>query len=228
MEAHVIGFNMWVKAVEKAGTTDPSKVIDAMIGVAVPNLSGGFSAMMPNHHITKPVLIGEIQADGQFNIVSQTPGPVVARSGRRISKGRKDLIADWRAPMSCGNFNVKTGKCGGAARAVAADALHGRAVRAGPRPVVRFAMHGPHHALIVASRCSSLSGAAPALALTPALDGRSAVAENFDGYRGAASRRSPSPASRRAAAPCSTRSRRPAACTRPGDRRCSSRTPPAR
>src|ERR1700735_1995869 len=76
MEAHYIGFNMWVKGVQKAGTTDSDAVIDAMIGVAVPNLSGGYSAMMPNHHITKPVLIGEIQPDGQFNIVSQTPGLV--------------------------------------------------------------------------------------------------------------------------------------------------------
>ena len=59
MEAHYIGFNMWVKAVEKAGTTDPAAVQDALIGVAVPNLTGGYSAMMPNHHITKPVLIGE-------------------------------------------------------------------------------------------------------------------------------------------------------------------------
>ena len=55
-----------VKAVEKAGTTDPTAVQEAIIGIAVPNLSGGYSAMMPNHHITKPVLIGEIQDDGQF------------------------------------------------------------------------------------------------------------------------------------------------------------------
>jgi len=113
MEAHYIGFNMWVKAVEKAGTTDPDAVIDAMIGVAVPNLSGGYSAMMPNHHITKPVLIGEIQADGQFSIVWQTPGLVVGDEWSDYLEGSKDLIADWRAPMSCGNFNVKTGKCGG-------------------------------------------------------------------------------------------------------------------
>ena len=79
MEAHYIGFNMWVKGVEKAGTTDPNAVIDALIGVSVPNLSGGYSALMPNHHITKPVLIGEIQGNGQFNIVSQTPGLVVAQ-----------------------------------------------------------------------------------------------------------------------------------------------------
>lgn len=116
MEAHVIGFNMWVKAVEKAGTTDTSAVIDALIGISVPNLSGGFSAMMPNHHITKPVLIGEIKGDGQFSIVSQTPGLVVGDEWSDYLEGSKDLISDWRAPMSCGNFNVKTGKCGGAGK----------------------------------------------------------------------------------------------------------------
>ena len=113
MEAHVIGFAMWVKAVEKAGSFEPAKVIDAMIGVSVPNLSGGLSAMMPNHHITKPVLIGEIQGNGQFNIVSTTPGTIVAQEWSPYLEGSRDLIADWRAPMSCGNFNVKTGKCGG-------------------------------------------------------------------------------------------------------------------
>ena len=116
MEAHYIGFNMWVKAVQKAGTTDPAKVIDAMIGVAVPNLSGGIATMMPNHHITKPVLIGEIRADGQMNTVWQTPGTVVANEWSPYLEGSKDLIADWRAPLSCGNFNVVTGKCGGASK----------------------------------------------------------------------------------------------------------------
>ncbi|MGE0658541.1 MAG: urea ABC transporter substrate-binding protein [Reyranellaceae bacterium] len=116
MEAHVIGFNMWVKAVEKAGTTDPNAVIDAIIGVSVPNLSGGYSTMMPNHHITKPVLIGEVKADGQFDTVWQTSGLVVGDEWSDYLEGSKDLIADWRAPMSCGNFNVKTGKCGGAGK----------------------------------------------------------------------------------------------------------------
>jgi urea transport system substrate-binding protein len=116
MEAHYIGFNMWVKAVEKAGTTDADKVIDALIGVSVPNLSGGYSTMMPNHHITKPVLIGEIEENGQFNIVSQTPGLIVAQEWSPYLEGSRDLIADWRPPMSCGNFNVRTGKCGGAAK----------------------------------------------------------------------------------------------------------------
>ena len=113
MEAHYIGFNMWVKAVEAAGTIDPDAVIDSIVGVAVPNLSGGMSAMMPNHHITKPVLIGEIQDDGQFEVVWSTSGLVVGDEWSDYLEDSKDLIADWRAPMSCGNFNVASGKCGG-------------------------------------------------------------------------------------------------------------------
>lgn len=113
MEAHYIGFNMWVKAVEAAGTTDTDAVIDAMIGVAVPNLSGGFSAMMPNHHITKPVLVGEIQADGQFETVWQTSGLVPGDAWSDYLPDSAPLISDWRKPMSCGNFNTATGQCGG-------------------------------------------------------------------------------------------------------------------
>ncbi len=113
MEAHYIGFNMWVKAVEKAGTTDPDAVQEAIIGVAVPNLTGGTSAMLPNHHITKPVLIGEIQDDGQFDVVSETSGLVAGDAWSDFLPDSKDIIADWRKPLSCGNYNVKTGKCSG-------------------------------------------------------------------------------------------------------------------
>ena len=113
MEAHYIGFNMWVKAVEAAGTTDSDAVIDALVGVAVPNLTGGYSAMMPNHHITKPVLVGEIQADGQFETVWETPGLVPGDAWSDHLPESAPLISDWRAPMSCGNFNTETGKCGG-------------------------------------------------------------------------------------------------------------------
>ncbi|TWD54214.1 amino acid/amide ABC transporter substrate-binding protein (HAAT family) [Agrobacterium vitis] len=112
MEAAYIGFNMWVKAVEKAGSADPDKVIEALPGVTVPNLSGGYASMMPNHYITKPVLIGEVQENGQFDIVSQTP-EVVGDAWSDYLPDSKDLIADWRMPMNCGNFNVTTGKCGG-------------------------------------------------------------------------------------------------------------------
>lgn len=116
MEATYIGFNMWVKAVEKAGTTESNAVQDALIGVTVPNLSGSYATMMPNHHITKPVLIGKIQEDGQFQVVDETPTTVVADEWSDYLPGSKDLIADWRKPLSCGNFNVKTGKCGGSSK----------------------------------------------------------------------------------------------------------------
>jgi urea transport system substrate-binding protein len=111
MEAHVIGFNMWVKAVEKAGTTDPDKVIDAIVGVEVPNLTGGVSKMLANHHITKPVLIGEIKEDGQFETVSQTDALVPGDAWSKYLDGSKDLIADWK-DLKCGNYNTVTKKCG--------------------------------------------------------------------------------------------------------------------
>ena len=74
MEAHYIGFNMWVKAVEKAKTTNADKVIAALPGIKQANLTGGVSEMLPNHYITKPVFIGEIRADGQFDVVWKTKG----------------------------------------------------------------------------------------------------------------------------------------------------------
>jgi len=114
MEAHYIGFNMWVKAVEKAGTTDTDKVVDAIIGIEAPNLTGGVSKMLPNHHITKPVLIGEIQEDGQFLTVSQTDGLVPGDAWSDYLEGSKDLESDW-IKLKCGNYNTKTKKCLGAA-----------------------------------------------------------------------------------------------------------------
>jgi urea transport system substrate-binding protein len=113
MEATYIGFKMWVKAVEKAGTTDTDAVTDAMIGISVPNLTGGIATMMPNHHLTKPVLIGEIQEDGQFETVWQTEGTVVGDAWSNYLPGSKDLISDWRKPLDCGAYNVKTAKCSG-------------------------------------------------------------------------------------------------------------------
>ncbi|MGE0339807.1 MAG: urea ABC transporter substrate-binding protein [Xanthobacteraceae bacterium] len=112
MEAHVIGFAMWVKAVEKAGSTDPDKVIAALPGIQVPNLTGGISEMLPNHHITKPVFIGEIRGDGQFDVVWNTDKLVPGAAWSPYLDGSKDLVADW-VKLKCGNYNTKTNKCGG-------------------------------------------------------------------------------------------------------------------
>ena len=112
MEAHVIGFQMWIKAVEKAGTTDANAVIDAIVGIEVPNLTGGMSRMLPNHHITKPVMIGEIRGDGQFDVVWQTKDLVPGDAWSDFLEGSRDLEADW-VVKKCGNFNTRTGRCGG-------------------------------------------------------------------------------------------------------------------
>jgi urea transport system substrate-binding protein len=79
MEATYIGLNMWAQAVAKAGTTDTDKVIAAMAGQTF-QAPGGFMSTMDkaNHHLHKPVFIGEVKADGQFNVVWKTKGPVVA------------------------------------------------------------------------------------------------------------------------------------------------------
>ncbi|PSJ23694.1 urea ABC transporter substrate-binding protein [Halomonas sp. ND22Bw] len=122
MEAHYIGFNMWTEAVRKAGTADVDAVKDAIIGVSVPNLTGGYATMMPNHHITKPVLIGEIQDNGQFSIVWETPSTVAGDAWSDYLPGSRDLISDWRAPMRCGNYNVVEGRCGGGADTEVASA----------------------------------------------------------------------------------------------------------
>jgi urea transport system substrate-binding protein len=113
MEATYIGFEMWVKAVEKAGTTEVDAVEQAMIGIAVPNLTGGTAVMNANHHLSKPVLIGEIQDDGQFEVVWQTPDTVIGDAWSNFLPSSKNLISDWTAPISCGNFDVKTAKCSG-------------------------------------------------------------------------------------------------------------------
>jgi urea transport system substrate-binding protein len=112
MEAHYIGFNMWVKAVEKAKTTNADKVIAALPGIKQANLTGGVSEMLPNHYITKPVFIGEIRADGQFDVVWKTKSLVPGQAWSPYLPGSKDLVADW-VKLNCGNYNTVTKTCGG-------------------------------------------------------------------------------------------------------------------
>src|SRR5450631_4039008 len=112
MEASYIGFNLWVKAVEKAKSTDVEKVLAALPGTETPNLTGGMAKVLPNHHITKPVFIGEVKADGQFNVVSKSPGLVPGDAWSDFLPGSKDLEADW-VTLKCGNYNKVTKKCSG-------------------------------------------------------------------------------------------------------------------
>ena len=109
MEAHYIGFNMWVEAVTKAGTTDVDAVRENMYGLTFPNLTGGMAEMLPNHHLSKPVLIGEIQADGQFDIISQTT-EVAGDAWTDFLPESKPLKSDWLA-LGRGMYNTETNTC---------------------------------------------------------------------------------------------------------------------
>jgi urea transport system substrate-binding protein len=109
MEAHYIGFNMWVNAVTQAGTTDVDAVREAMWGQEFPNLTGGTAVMLPNHHLTKPVLIGEIRADGQFDIISQTE-EVPGDAWTDYLPESAPLTSDWK-DLGCGMYNTETNTC---------------------------------------------------------------------------------------------------------------------
>jgi urea transport system substrate-binding protein len=100
MEAAWIGIHMWKQAVENAKTTDVDKVIAAMAGQTFKAPSGITSTMDPkNHHLHKAVFIGEVKADGQFNVVWKTPGPVKAKpwspyiAGNDKKKDEPDVVA---------------------------------------------------------------------------------------------------------------------------------------
>ena len=112
MEAHYVGFNLWAKAVEKAGTTEVDAVLAALPGTTTPNLTGGIAEVLPNHHITKPVYIGEVQANGQFDVVWQTDGTVPGDAWSDYLPGSEDTEADW-VTLNCGNYNTETQMCSG-------------------------------------------------------------------------------------------------------------------
>src|SRR6201988_287887 len=111
-EAHYIGFNLWAQAVTKAKSTDVEKVLAALPGLSTPNLTGGVATMLANPHITKPVYIGEVRADGQFDVVWKTTGTVPGDAWSDFLPVRMDAEADW-VTLKCGNYNTKTKTCSG-------------------------------------------------------------------------------------------------------------------
>jgi urea transport system substrate-binding protein len=80
MEATYVGINMWKQAAEKAKSVEVDKVRTAMAGQTF-KAPCGFTLSMDktNHHLHKPVFIGEVTANGQFNVVWKTQGPIRAQ-----------------------------------------------------------------------------------------------------------------------------------------------------
>jgi urea transport system substrate-binding protein len=103
MEATYIGFKMWTQAVLQAGTTEVNAVRQAMYGQKVMAPSGFEVVMNTNHHLSKPVMIGEIQPDGQFEIVWQTKNTIKADAWSPYIPESAKLTANWTFPWVCGN-----------------------------------------------------------------------------------------------------------------------------
>ena len=120
MEATYIGFNLWVKAVKKAGTTDVDTVIDTLPGLKVDNLTGGTAELLSNHHITKPVYIGEITDNGQFSVVWETDEEIPGDAWSDFLPDSKKLKADW-VELDCGHYNTETEECSGQMSDMAED-----------------------------------------------------------------------------------------------------------
>ena len=104
MEATYIGIKMWAQAVEQAGTINIDAVRQAIGGQTVQSPSG-FEITMDakNHHLHKPVVIGEVQADGQFEVVWKTDGPIRAQAWSPFIPESAKKVADWTYPWVCGN-----------------------------------------------------------------------------------------------------------------------------
>jgi urea transport system substrate-binding protein len=111
MEATYIGIYMWAQAVEKAKSTDTDKVIAAMAGQTF-TAPSGFTAKMDekNHHLHKPVFIGEVKADGQFNVVWKTPARSRPSRGARTSPAttrRRTSLSERGRGEACASPGVR-------------------------------------------------------------------------------------------------------------------------
>jgi urea transport system substrate-binding protein len=104
MEATYIGIKMWAQAVAQAGTTDIAAVRQA-IGYQKVKAPSGFEIQMDaeNHHLHKPVFIGEVQGNGQFQVVWKTPGPIKAQAWSPFIPDSAKKVANWTYPWVCGN-----------------------------------------------------------------------------------------------------------------------------
>ena len=104
MEATYDGIKLWASAVDQAGTTNVDAVRQAVGYQKIMAPSGfmeGLSAQ--NHHLNKPVYIGEIQADGQFKVVWKTKGAISAEAWSPYIADDRGKKADWTFPWACGN-----------------------------------------------------------------------------------------------------------------------------
>src|SRR5450432_2962411 len=110
MEATFIGFRMWAQAVSQAGTTDVNAVRQAMFGQRVRAPSGFEVVMNTNHHLSKPVMIGKLEASGTYDVVWRSINPIKASVWSRYLPESAKRTADWTFPWVCGGCTEPTFK----------------------------------------------------------------------------------------------------------------------
>jgi urea transport system substrate-binding protein len=110
MEATFVGFKMWTHAVAQAGTTEIDAVRQAMYGQRVRAPSGFEEVMNTNHHLSKPAMIGKIDATGGFDVVWQSINPIRADAWSKYLPDSAKLTADWTYPWVCGGCAEPTFK----------------------------------------------------------------------------------------------------------------------
>ena len=96
--------HMWAQAVAQAGTTNVDAVRQAL-GYQTFRAPSGFTISLDakNHHLHKPVVIGEVQANGQFQVVWKSDGPIRAQAWSPFIPESAKKVADWTYPWICGN-----------------------------------------------------------------------------------------------------------------------------
>ena len=98
IEAAYYGVHVWAKAAEKAGSFDVDKVREAVYGMEFDAPGGKKKMHESNQHTYKPVLIGEIKADGQFDIVWESEGLVEPDSYSKLLWEGKETPAPTGGP----------------------------------------------------------------------------------------------------------------------------------
>lgn len=110
MESQYIAFSLWVKAVEKAGTTDVDAVLDEIVGLETTNLSGETVKIQPNHLISKKAMIGELDKDGQFKIIWSSKENIPGKSWNEYLFNGEGYVADW-VKLKCGKYDLQDKLC---------------------------------------------------------------------------------------------------------------------
>jgi urea transport system substrate-binding protein len=110
MEATLIGFRMWAQAVSQAGTADVNAVRQAMYGQRVRAPSGFEVVMNTNHLLSKPAMIGRLDASGSFDVVWRSISPIKASVWSKYLPDSARRVADWTFPWVCGGCTEPTFK----------------------------------------------------------------------------------------------------------------------